>query len=119
MDERRHFVRLPAHLVVRYSVLDAGSPRVSFTRNTSGGGIGFFTESQLAPGTVLEVTVTFPERQQPIACTAKVVWSGRLLLARSDEEPRAYEAGVRFLRIAPEDQAFLMQYSASRPPPEP
>jgi len=117
MEERRHFIRLPAHLVTHYTVIGSGPPQASLTRNTSGGGIGFFTESQLAPGTVLEVTVAFPNRQQPLAFTAEVVWSGKLLLARDGEEPRAYETGVRFIEIAPEDQAFIMQYSTSGAPP--
>jgi len=119
MEERRRFVRLPAHLVTHYTVVGGDPPRASVTRNTSGGGIGFFTDSPLRPSTVLHVTVTFPGRTQPIAFTAEVVWSGKLLLERSDEHPRAYETGVRFLEIAPRDQAFLMQYSTSSAPPKP
>ena len=119
MEERRRFVRLPAHLIAHYAVARSEPPRVSLTRNTSGGGIGFFTDSPIAPGTVLQVTLAFPECKQPIAFTAEVVWSGKLLLDRSDEQPRAYETGVRFLEIAPRDQAFLMQYSTSHSPPKP
>lgn len=117
MEERRRLVRLPARLIAHYTVVSSEAPRLSVIRNTSGGGIGFFIERQLAPGTVLQVSVTFPERARPIAFTAEVVWSGKLLLARREDPPRAYETGVRFLEIAPEDQAFIMQYSTSGAPP--
>ena len=119
MEERRHFFRLPARLVVRYAIANSSASHTSVTLNTSGGGIGFFTESLLAPGTRLHVTVDFPERKQPVAFTAAVIWSGKLLLDRHDERPRAYETGVRFLEIAPKDQAFLMQYSTSTALPKP
>ena len=116
LEERRRFVRLPARLHASYQIVSVRRHLTSLTRDTGGGGIGFFTESSLAPGTVLEVQVQFPNRQRAVEFTAEVVWSGKLLLDSTDDRPRAFETGVRFLDISSEDQAFIMQYSASNAP---
>ena len=119
MPERRRFIRLPARLNATYQILNAGPSQVALTRNTSGGGIGFFTEKLLPAGTVVRLEVKFPERQRSVTFTAEITWSGKLLLAHHDEQPRAFEAGARFLDIAPEDQAFILQYSSAAAPPSP
>jgi hypothetical protein len=112
-EDRRRFIRLPSRLNASYKVIGAEPNRNLLTRNTGGGGIGFFTESLLPPGTVLRVELKFPSRKKPVAFTAEVIWSGKLLLEKLEvPQPRAYEVGVRFLDIAPEDQEFLMDYSA-------
>ena len=115
--ERRHFVRVPSWLSARYTLAGSGTPQATVVRNISSGGCGFFTASLLPAGTALEVTVEVPERRREATFTARVAWSGKLLLTRRDEHPWAFEAGVRFRKIAPEDLAFLLQYSASKPPP--
>ena len=119
-EERRRFVRLPSRLNASYKVIGAEPNRNLLTRNTSGGGIGFFTDSLLPPGAVLRVELKFPSLKNPVTFTAEVVWSGKLLLERqADPHPRAYEVGVRFIDIALEDQEFLMDYSThgSEEPP--
>lgn len=117
IEERRRFVRLPAHLSATYTVLGSRPHRASLTRNAGGGGIGFFTDAKLTKGLVLQVDVKFPTRPRPVTFTAEVVWSGKLILERGGEAPRAFETGVRFLDIAPDDQTFIVQYSVSGLPP--
>ena len=114
MEERRQFVRLQSWMTASYQVVGESRPLESITRNTSGGGVGFFTKSRLASGTLLEVTLVFPDQGRTIRFTGEVCWSGPLLLqGSSPNPPRAFETGVRFRRIAPEDHAFLLQYSSS------
>ncbi|MBI4597734.1 MAG: PilZ domain-containing protein [Candidatus Omnitrophica bacterium] len=108
--ERRRFVRFTTWLDMRYAVADAAEVSSALTRNISGGGMGFFTKLRLTPGTVLKLEVKFPQRAEPVRCTAEVVWSGPLLLFGQDDAPHAYETGVRILEIAPQDQEFLIQH---------
>ena len=117
MDERRRFVRLPARLRATYQVVNSDPPRDSLIKNMGGGGIGFFTESRLAPGTVVQVEVQFPERPKPVRFTAQVVWSGELIHESRERLERPYEAGLRFLDVSPEDRQFVMQRSALGTPP--
>jgi hypothetical protein len=84
------------------------------TRNISAGGAAFLTKTRLAAGTMLEVTVVIPESSRTIRFTAEVRWSGPLIVGgKPVNPPRAFETGVRFLRIAPEDQAFLIEYATT------
>ncbi len=116
MEDRRRFVRIQAWLTASYQVVRESKPLESITRSTSAGGIGFFTKSRLAPGTILEVTLEFPDRQRTVRFTGEVRWSGPLLLGGQSPNPlRAFETGIRFLRISPEDQVFLLSYAPDRP----
>ena len=121
-EDRRQFVRLPSWLNADYKVVGARSKSrfYSLTRNTGAGGVGFFTESQLPQGTVVEVRVKFPNRPRAISFTAEVIWSGKLLLDSTKERlPRVFETGLRFLEIAIEDRNFMMDFSGTPPPPVP
>jgi len=113
--ERRRFPRVPSWLSATYARAGAESPQPTVARNVSGGGCAFFTSSLLPAGTVLELTLEAEGRR--VACTARVMWSGKLLLTRPDEYPWAYEAGVRFLQMAQEDLAFLLRAATSTAPP--
>ena len=113
MDERRRFLRSPLWLNVKYQIVDTGDARYSVTRNASSGGIGFFTESRLPPGTPVEVAIELPDLKRSIHFTAEVTWSGKLLLEQGDQAPRAYETGVHFVKISEADQAFLMKHASS------
>ncbi len=113
MDDRRRFFRSPLWLNVRYQIVDSESARYSVTRNTSSGGIGFFTESRLPPGTIVEAAMEFPDEHRTIHFTAEVTWSGKLLLEQGDASPRAYETGVRFVKIGEADRTFLMKHASS------
>ena len=118
MDERRRFVRLPVKLNTAIQVVGAENPLLSLTKDTSGGGIAFFTRDLVAPGTVVQLQLKFPERPKAIVCKAQVIWSGPLLREHTSKNDAGFEAGVRFLEIAPEDQRFILQYSTVNAPPE-
>jgi len=85
------------------------------TRNVGGGGVALFTKTRLAPGIIVQVKVKFPNREKPLTFTAEVIWSGPLILEGKDIPPHAFETGVRFLEVSPEDRAFILRY-AERPP---
>ena len=109
-------MRLQSWLTASYQVVGERKPLESITRNTSAGGVGFLTKSRLAPGVILDVTVVFPDERRTVRFTGDVCWSGPLLLeSKPPKLPRAFETGIRFLRISPEDQTFLLNYAPDRP----
>ncbi len=110
MDERRKFVRLDTRLEATYAVLSSGDAQQAVTKNVSGGGICLFTAQVLTPGTQLQVSMKLPGREQPIHCTAEVVWSEPYEIVGKTESRRSVESGVRLVEIAPTDQAAVMQH---------
>jgi c-di-GMP-binding flagellar brake protein YcgR len=123
MDDRRQFIRLSSRLKASCNVLGDNESLGTLTRNVSGGGMSLFTKVRVPTGTVVGIEVFFPGRVAPVRFTAEVVWSGALIQSGEGGEQRAFETGVRFLDIAPEDRAFILQYaskpSAAAAPEEP
>ena len=122
MEERRRFVRLDTRLDVTYTVLPSGATQRTVAKNIGGGGICLFADKVLTPGTQLQVAMKLPGREQPANFTAEVVWSEPYEVIGKTERQRAVEVGVRFLEIAPQDQAAVMQHiilAFLSPPPRP
>ena len=113
MLEPRRFVRLATRMNVVYTVLHDERPIRSMTGNISGGGLSFFANAPLSPGTRLKVELTLPEQESPIPFTAEVVCSEESLLISPTAQERAVEIGARFVEIAPEDQDAIMRYVES------
>ncbi len=116
MVERRRLPRVPSWLSAQYALAGSDAPQATIVRDVSSGGCAFFTASLLPAGTVVEVTVEAPERRRAVAFTARVAWSGKLLLTRREAHPWAFEAGVRFVKIAPEELARLLGAASGDPP---
>jgi hypothetical protein len=117
MEERRKFIRLPARLKANCWQLGTEEPLGSSTRNVSGGGMSLITKARVAPGTVLGIEVHFPGRVAPVRFTGQVTWSGELILPEGERGPPQFETGIRFLDIAPEDRALLLQAASRQPSP--
>ncbi len=115
MQERRQFLRLSARMKVTYRVVGAIGPFRSLTTNVGGGGMSLFTVRRLAPGTVLKMHLKLPGRLRPVAFTAEVIWSGALL--EKAGRGLAFETGVRFLDLSPENRGLIMQCAALPVPP--
>lgn len=110
MEERRHFVRLDTRLEVTYTVLPATQARQAVTKGIGGGGICFFADSELKAGERLQVAMKLPDREQPVNCTAEVVWCEPYEVIGKTGRRRSIEVGVRFLEISPQDQEAVMQH---------
>ena len=110
MEERRRFVRLDTRLEVDYQIAPSGDAQVVVTKDISAGGICFFADRVLKPGTRLTMRLMLPGRAQPIQCTAEAVWSDQYELIGKGRRQRSVEVGVRFLEISPADQAAIMQH---------
>lgn len=112
MQQRRRFARIFSQLHACYKVVGSDTVHNSLTSNAGGGGVELFTHVQLSPGSVIEVEVKFPARQRHFRFTAEVTWSSKLLIEGRNGHGRLYTTGVRFIDIAPEDQAFIVQFSS-------
>ena len=110
MEERRRFVRLDTRANVSFTVLATGASVQAVSKNMGGGGMCFFSDKTLTPGTCLQVSMILPGRDQPVRFTAEVVWSEPYEVIGKTERQRAVEVGVRFLDIAPDDQQKIMQH---------
>jgi hypothetical protein len=116
MQERRRSTRLGSWLHAAYAVPGASDqPSNAIVRTTSEGGVSLFTDRALAPGTLVRVEVHRPP-QRPVTFTAEARWSQPLLLASAPQVPRAYEVGMEFHEIAPEDRKAIMLYTVLSPP---
>ena len=60
--ERRRFIRLKAHHLLKYRVADKEEvPKLlSFARNISAGGVLFYADKEVAPGNLVELEISFP-----------------------------------------------------------
>ena len=114
MEEQRRFVRLETRVDVAYTVLPSGTAQRTVTKDLSGGGVRFFTENPLTPGTQLQMALALPGREQPVNVLAEVVWSEQRELIGKADRQRSAENGAKFVEIAPADQEALAQFVASR-----
>ena len=114
MEEQRRFVRLETRVDVAYTVLPSGTSQRTVTKDLSGGGVRFFTETPLAPGTQLQMALALPGREQPVNALAQVVWSEQHELVGKADRQRSAENGAKFVEIAPADQEALTQFISSR-----
>ena len=110
MEERRKFVRLDTRLDVTYTIVQSGQTKQAVTKDIGGGGICLFTEQILPPGTRLQVAMKLPNAEQPVHFIGEIVWSEPYEVIGKAVRRRAVEAGVRFVEIAPKDQASVMQH---------
>ena len=120
MEERRRFVRLDTRLEVEYTVLPTGSPRVTVSKDISGGGICLFADRVLPVGTKLQIAMRLPGREQPAHFTAEVMWSEQYEVIGRTQQDKAVEVGVRFVDISPQDREAILQHVIlSMKPPHP
>lgn len=118
MQERRQFVRLDMRVEVTYTVLPATQGTRSVTKNIGGGGICFYADEVVPPGTLVQVVMRIPDRELPVTFTGEVIWSERYEVISKGVHRRAGEVGVQFVNIDEEDQQALVEHvlSSLQPP---
>ena len=110
MEERRKFVRLDTRLEIGYTVLPGGTAQAVVSKDVGGGGMCFFADQSLAPGTLLQMSMQLPGREQPVHFTAEVVWSEPYEVIGKTQRQQAVEVGIKFLEVSPKDQDAIMQH---------
>jgi hypothetical protein len=98
--ERRKFVRLEAHHLVKYRVVDKqdAAKALSFVRNISAGGVLFYVQEKVAKGSLIELEINFPTYPHPIKAVAKVVRVNHL------KNTGGYELGAEFVNIGKDEK---------------
>jgi c-di-GMP-binding flagellar brake protein YcgR len=95
----RRFPRIPAENAVLVRIAGTQAPEVlATTRTVSAGGCMFVQRQTLGVGTAVELLISLPGRV--IKAQGRVVWE-------NERASGAFEVGVEFLRINPEDRRIL------------
>ena len=116
MEERRRATRLGAWLHAVYTLPEApDKSTIALIRTTSEGGVSLLTGQPLKAGAVARIEVRCPGRK-PISFSAEVRWCKPLGLPGDPKQPRAYEAGMQFRDITPDDRRAILLYTVLSPP---
>jgi hypothetical protein len=109
MDERRKFIRFPIELVARYSENDAKDWKECSVIDISreGMGINIYAGEYISEGLILQMEITLPVQDDPIAVTGTLMWITEL----KDDTRFNYLGGVKLLAIKPEDKWTLIDYA--------
>jgi c-di-GMP-binding flagellar brake protein YcgR len=111
-EERRYYVRIPAHLTVSYSVFPQGKRSPAMTRDLSAGGLRLAVSEPLSVGTLLHLELTLPN-VRAIPFQGEIRWSDQDRVSRTTGRQDSYEIGVRIVQILPADREALKQYVSS------
>lgn len=108
MQERRKYVRLNMPLEVSYTIEGKeDTPHKSITKNISPNGARFTVEEELSKGTVLNIEIRIPTKDEPIHIKAKIVWSKK---ESEQEGKKSYDTGFEFIQIPEESKQEFFQY---------
>ena len=116
MQDRRRATRLGSWLHAVYTTSGpAAKPSNALIRTTSEGGVSVFSQRAFEPGTVVRMEIRLPG-QRPVTFTAEARWSRPLILEQGAKAARAYETGMVFRDIAPDDRQAILLYTVLSPP---
>lgn len=106
-EEKRRFKRVPAHFLMRFSIPGENEePVLSFIRNISAGGVLFFSEKKIIPGTLIKMTINVPSATgEPI----KVRSISRTIYSAKLRGLDGYNIGAEFAEIDPGDREILLK----------
>jgi c-di-GMP-binding flagellar brake protein YcgR len=105
-EERRRYKRIPAHFLIKFSIPGENEDLVlSFIRNISAGGVLFFSEKKINPGTLIKMTINVPSATgEPI----NVRSISRTIYAAKLRGLDGYNIGAEFAEIDPQDREALL-----------
>ena len=109
MDERRKFIRFPIELTARYSENDVKDWKECSVIDISreGMGISIYAREYISEGLILQMEITVPVQDDPIAVTGTLMW----IRESKDDLRFNYLGGVKLLSIQPEDKWTLIDYA--------
>lgn len=99
-NNKRGYVRLPAHHLIKYRVLE--KERVfSYAKDISAGGLRFHCKESIPVGSIVEIMINFPGLAEPVKVLAKITWQ------KSLQKGSGFEAGARFVNIDEKARSFI------------
>jgi len=114
--ERRSYARLKDKINLRYKIYGStggllkqltAPQHYSITRDISAGGLLFVSPEQLSLGSILELNIELPDKEEPAGCLAKVVRVEEM------EENKKYDIAVYFLDMTSANRVRLNKYIES------
>ena len=101
--ERRRFIRLGVHHLVKYRVLDEKetSGTLCFARNISAGGVLFHSDTSVEPGKFIELQINFPSYPNPIKAVGKILRVLPLKLVGG------FDVAVEFVNVDNDAKEFI------------
>ena len=109
-EDRRKYIRLDAHHLLKYKVIEKEEEQLSFIRNIGAGGVCFVAKEIIPPEKVIEIVISFPGFSHPIKATARIVWNKEL------KKLGGFETGAEFINVDEDARDFINKkiLSASR-----
>ena len=92
MKERRKFIRLSAHHLLKYKLINR-EKELSFAHNISAGGVLFHAKTDITPGDLVELEINFPGYPTPVKAVSKVVRAVRAV------KGEGFEVAAEFVNI--------------------
>jgi c-di-GMP-binding flagellar brake protein YcgR len=109
-QEKRKFKRFKMELAVDCTIPEKpGDTYKTFSKDISGQGICLKIPEIIPQGGVLDLVVSMPD-ERPIKITGEVVWVKEVEAQAQEGTGRTFDAGIRFLRIARQDQKLLDKF---------
>lgn len=91
--DKRRFLRLRGHHLVKYSAGRADEQKITFAQNISEGGALVYFSEKVKPADVVKFEVIFPFYSLPVKIVGKVVW------VKYIEKFNKYKTGIQFVEI--------------------
>ncbi|MBU4140347.1 MAG: PilZ domain-containing protein [Candidatus Omnitrophica bacterium] len=115
--DRRKTPRINTEIDVLYEVLsgNAAGKQNSRSRDISMGGIGLTLNEKLFPGTVLSLQLNMAQSHRTIFTQGEIAWvkeASKKNIAQKGQ--RLFDAGVKFTKIGPKDEAALNNFINQR-----
>lgn len=102
-EERRRFIRLNAHCLLKYKAAGKEEIPLSFIRNISAAGALFYAKEALPLGSALELKINFLPQGQPITVASKVIRTKPLT------KVEGFEVAVEFINIRDREREVINQ----------
>lgn len=105
--EKRKFRRFKLELPVDCTITEKqGDTYKTFSKDISGQGICLNVPEIVPQGGLLQLSIGMPDKR-PIKIIGEVVWVKEIEVQEQKGSSRSFNAGIRFLRIARQDQKLL------------
>ena len=98
--EKRKFIRLSAHHLLKYKILDKAS-EMSFARNISAGGVLFYSKEDLPVDSMIEMEINFPHYPHPVKVVSKVIRTKPM------KKMGGFEIGAEFVNVEEDARDFI------------
>jgi len=109
MDEKRRYKRFPVQLTARYLEENKDEWKECSVTNISreGMGIGVYSQEKIHRGSILQLEIVFPMKNEPIGVTGTLKWIRKL----KGNPAFNFVGGANVIAIDPEDKWAMLDYA--------